>query len=313
MGTVLVTGAAGFVGSHLLELLEEQEQDHILAWLRPGTEPLVSGKRVMWLSVEMHDRDSVAAALESARPDAIYHLAGAAHVGDSWSHVTETFAGNALATHHLFDGLRKLALTPRVLLTSTAMAYAPLDRAITENDTVRPNSPYGTSKVAQEMIGKRAWEDDRIPALIARAFNHIGPRQSPSFVASSIAKQIAEIEAGHKPPVLSMGNLEPRRDIMDVRDTVRAYRAMMRTGRPGIPYNVCSGVPRSVRTLVEALLSRARVPITIEQDPARFRPNDMPLLLGDHSQLTRDTGWVPEIPLERTVEDLLNYWRSAAA
>lgn len=309
--TVLVTGAAGFVGSHLLELLERDGTDHVIAWLRPGTEPLVSGTRVMWLSVEMHDRDAVTAALESARPDAIYHLAGVPHVGDSWAHVTETFAGNVLATHQLFEGLRRLKLAPRVLITSTAFVYAPLDRAITESGTIRPNSPYGTSKVAQEMVGRRAWEDDGIPALIARAFNHIGPRQAPSFVASSIAKQIAEIEAGRKAPVLSMGNLDSRRDIMDVRDTVRAYQAMMRSARPGVPYNVCSGTPVQVRTLVDTLLKRARVPITIEQDPARFRPIDTPLVLGDHSQLTRDTGWTPQIPLEQTVDDLLNYWRGS--
>lgn len=309
MATALVTGAAGFVGSHLLERLEQDDADHIIAWLRPGTEPLLSGRRVMWLSVEMHDRDAVATALASARPDAIYHLAGVPHVGDSWAHVTETFAGNVLATHHLFDGLRRAALRPRVLITSTAFVYAPLDRAITETCTVRPNSPYGSSKVAQEMLARRAWNDDGIPALIARAFNHIGPRQSPSFVASSIARQIAEIETGRRAPVLSMGNLDSHRDIMDVRDTVRAYESMMRSATPGIPYNVCAGKPIQVRTLVETLLSRARVPITIEQDPARFRPNDTPLVLGDHSQLTRDTGWTPQIPLQQTVDDLLDYWR----
>jgi len=214
-----------------------------------------------------------------------------------------------LGTHHLFDGLRRAHLKPRVLITSTAFVYAPLDRAITETDTVRPNSPYGTSKLAQEMVATRAWADDGIPALIARSFNHVGPRQSPSFVASSIAKQIAEIEAGQKPPALSMGNLDSQRDIMDVRDTVRAYRAMMASATPGIPYNVCSGTPLPISRLVEVLKSKARVPITIAQDPSRFRPNDTPLVLGDHSRLTRDTGWQPEIPLEKTADDLLSYWR----
>ena len=310
--TTLVTGAAGFVGSHLIELLE-QDSAQIIALLRPGTEPLVSGTRVIWHGVELNDRESVAAAIKAFEPTEIYHLAGVPHVGDSWAHVHETFAGNVLGTHHLFGALRRLQLKPRVLITSTAFVYEPQDRAITEGDNVRPNSPYGTSKLAQEMVAVRAWEDDGIPALVARSFNHVGPRQSPSFVASSIAKQIAEIEAGRRPARLQMGNMESQRDIMDVRDTVRAYRAMMKSATPGIPYNVCSGTPVPIRTLVELLIARARVAITVEQDPSRLRPNDTPLVLGDHRRLTADTGWTPEIRLDKTAADLLSYWRTQVA
>jgi GDP-4-dehydro-6-deoxy-D-mannose reductase len=310
MPCVLVTGAAGFVGSHLIELLE-QDATPIVAWLRPGTEPLVSGSRVIWHSVELHDREAVADAITAFKPSEIYHLAGVPHVGDSWAHVHETFAGNVLGTHHLFGALRRLDLKPRLLITSSATVYQPINRAITEQDIVLPNSPYGTSKLAQEMVAVRAWEDDGVPSLIARAFNHVGPRQAPAFVASSIAKQIAEIEAGRRPAKLTMGNLDSERDLMDVRDTVRAYRAMMKTAKPGIPYNVCSGQAVRIRDLVELLRSKARVPIAIEQDPARFRPNDTPLVLGDHSRLTADTGWSPQIRIDQTVADLLDYWRSA--
>ena len=305
----LITGAAGFVGSHLIELLEKDSAP-IVGLLRPGTEPLASGSRVIWHAVEMQDRDSVANAIAAFPPSEIYHLAGVAHVGDSWSHVHETFAGNVLGTHHLFSALRRAHLKPRVLIASSATVYQPVNRAITEQDVILPNNPYGTSKLAQEMVAVRAWQDDGIPSLVARAFNHIGPRQAPSFVASSIAKQIAEIEAGRRPAKLQMGNLESQRDIMDVRDTVRAYRAMVKSAKPGIPYNVCSGVAAPIRSLVELLTSKARAPVTIEQDPTRFRPNDTPLVLGDHSRLTSDTGWEPKIPLEQTVADLLDYWRS---
>jgi GDP-4-dehydro-6-deoxy-D-mannose reductase len=260
----------------------------------------------------MHDRDAVHAAIKQIRPAAIYHLAGVPHVGDSWSHTYETFAGNVLATHHLFDALRREGLRPRVLVTSSATVYEPQSRAIAESDRVRPNSPYGTSKLAQEMVARRSWEDDGIPGLIARSFNHVGPRQSPAFVAPSVAKQIAEIEVGLRPPTLAMGNMASQRDIMDVRDTVRGYRALMQSAQPGVPYNVCSGTPTSIRSLVDLFISKARVKITIEQDPGRLRPNDTPLVLGDRSRIQKETGWAPEIPLEKTVDDLLTFWRDQA-
>ena len=310
-GPVLVTGAAGFVGSHLLELLEQDDTD-IVAWKRPGTDPLVPGRRGRGDTVERHDRAGGAAAVAATRPAAVYHLAGAAHVGDSWRYTRETFAGNVLASHHLYDGLRRAGLRPRVLVTLSATIYTPLDRAITEHDPVRPTSPYGTSKLAQEMLSFRAWEDDGLPALLARSFNHMGPRQAPSFVAPSIARQIALIEAGARPPVLTLGNLDPRRDLMDVRDTVRAYRAMMQSAAPGVPYNVCSGRAVAIREVVELFVAHARVPVRVEQDPALLRPNDIPLLLGDASRLRAATGWAADIPLEQTVSDLLEYWRGQA-
>ena len=156
----------------------------------------------------------------------------------------------------------------------------------------------------------RAWTIDGIPTLIARAFNHIGPRQSTAFVAASIARQIALIEAGRLEPILTMGNLEPQRDLTDVRDTVRAYRAMMATARPGVPYNVCSGRAIAIRTLVETFTHHARVDVKVVQDPALFRPNDLMHMVGSHDRLTHETGWTPTIPLEQTVQDLLEYWRT---
>ena len=149
--------------------------------------------------------------------------------------------------------------------------------------------------------------------MIARAFNHVGPRQDPSYVAPSIARQIAAIEAGEVEPVLAVGNLDPRRDLTDVRDTVNAYVAMMARATSGVPYNVASGRAIAVRDLVEAFVSRARREVKGVQDRSRFRPNDVPLLVGSHARLSADTGWHPTIPLERTIDDLLAYWRARLA
>jgi GDP-4-dehydro-6-deoxy-D-mannose reductase len=159
------------------------------------------------------------------------------------------------------------------------------------------------------MLAQQSWRDDGLQTLIARSFNHTGPGQDASYVASGIARQIARIEARLQEPILRLGNLEPKRDLTDVRDVVRAYVAMMQTASPGRPYNVCSGRHLSIRTLVETFVARAETSVAIVQDPALFRPNDLPMLVGDHRRLTTDTGWTAEIPLEHTVDDLLRYWR----
>ena len=306
-GPVLVTGAAGFVGSHLVELLLDEGAD-VVGWQRPSTRPLTSAS-LRWQTIELLDRSSVVAAIAELQPSAIYHLAGSAHVADSWQHTRETFEGNVLATHHLLQALHLAGQSPRVLVSGSATVYGPSSDPLTEDSALAPASPYATSKLAQEMVAAQAWREHGTPMLLARSFNHVGPRQTPAYVAPSIARQIAAIERGELPPVLKMGNLDPERDVMDVRDTVRAYRAMMAGAEPGVPYNVCGGRAIRIGDLVDLFRSRARVPVAIELDPARMRPSDVPRLCGSHNRLTRATAWAPTIPLEQTVDDLLAWWR----
>jgi GDP-4-dehydro-6-deoxy-D-mannose reductase len=188
------------------------------------------------------------------------------------------------------------------------MVYEAADRALREDDRLAPSSPYALSKLAQEMLG--AADDSGPPVLIARAFNHIGPRQDPWFVASGFARRIADIEAGRWAPEISVGNLQAQRDLTDVRDTVRAYRLIVEQGTAGRPYNVCTGRAIAVRDLLQMMLDRASVPIAIRTDPARYRPNDIPLLLGDPARIRDELGWTPRISLEQSVDDLLAFWRS---
>ena len=197
------------------------------------------------------------AAIAAGRPAEIYHLAGAANQGNSWDRTDESLRANALGTHHLLDALRRERVDARVLVIGSAAVYRPMQEPFDEESPIGPTSPYGVSKLAQEMTALQSFALHGQHVIVSRSFNHIGPRQSADYVASSFARQIAMIEAGQAPPVILVGNLEARRDLMDVRDTVRAYRALMRRGEPGRAYNVCSGEAHAIRELLDGLLAHS--------------------------------------------------------
>lgn len=299
----LVTGATGFAGSHLLERLL-QSHTRVIAWSHRA-QLMAGDTRITWQQVDLVDRHSVRRAVRTAQPSVIYHCAGLPHVAESWTNAARALQINALGTHHLLDAVRECVPSCTTLVVGSALVYRPAERALREDDPLGPSEPYGISKLAQETLAAHA----ETPVVLARPFNHIGPRQQPTFVTSSFARQIAEIEAGLAPPKLFVGNLDSRRDVTDVRDTVRAYVALADKGVHRHPYNVCSGTAHRIGDLLEHMLRLARIAITVEQDPERLRPSDIPLVLGDNSRLRAETGWRPEIPIERTLEDLLTWWR----
>lgn len=304
-GLALITGATGFAGGHLLERLVSQGAA-VHAWAHRKVPESNTSAAVTWTAVDLLDGAAVRDALAAARPSVIYHCAGIADLHEAWRAPARALRVNVLGTHHVLEAAQALGITPRVLVTGSAQIYRPSTAALTEDDAVGPTNPYGVSKLAQELTAAGS----PLPVLLVRPFNHAGPRQAPSYATSAFAQQIAGIEAGWREPVLHVGNLDAQRDITDVRDTVRAYQALAESGEPGRPYNVCSGRAHSMRSLLDILLSLARVRVRVEVDPARLRPSDNPIILGSHARLTRDTGWTPAIPIEQTLTDLLNYWRS---
>jgi GDP-4-dehydro-6-deoxy-D-mannose reductase len=293
---VLVTGAAGFAGSHLVEHLSSSHD--VVGWTRQ--------------TVDLLDHDRVRAAIRELRPTQLYHCAGVPHVAESWHDTVQPLEGNVLATEHLLDALRRADVRCRVLIPGSATVYAPSSEPIAETGPIAPASPYAISKLAQEQLALRAIQEDGLDVIVTRSFNHTGPRQAPAFVAPSMARQIALIEQGRLEPVIKVGNLEAQRDLTDVRDVVRAYVALMRAGTSGVVYNVASGVARSIQSILDALVSRSHVPVRVKVDPARLRPNDVPVVVGDRSRLGAATGWRPEITFDQMLDDLLSYWRGHA-
>ena len=314
---VLVTGAAGFAGRHLLALLvAEHPAPEVVGWRRPlpgGVEARTAARtpdeRTAWQEVDVLDRDAVARAVAELRPRQVYHFAGAAAVAGSWNNRVATLRTNTIGTEHLLAALQRSSPAARVLLPGSALVYRPHDGPLDENGALGPVSPYGVSKLAQEMLAAR-YAADGLAVIRTRSFTHLGPGQAPSYAASSFAQQIARIEAGSAEPTLRVGDLGALRDLLDVRDTVRAYHALMQRGVPGAIYNVCSGSAHCMRDVLAELLAQAHVPVEVRVDPARLRPSDYPLLLGDRGRVTADVGWEPRIRLDETLRDLLDDWRA---
>ena len=295
---VLVTGSKGFVGHWLADHLER------------------SGDEVVGLDTEV---DITAAGglrefVTGVAPDAVCHLAAVSSVGASWGASEATWLVNTVGTVNLLDAALACSRRPRVLLVSSSEVYgrvAPGDLPIGEDRVMAPVSPYAASKAAAEMAGIQAYLGSGLEVIRARPFNHTGPGQRQDFVVPALAGQIAAAaQAGAD--ALRTGNLEARRDISDVRDVVRAYRLLLVSGAPGEVYNVCRGEAVSIRRIAERLLALAGVDIPIAVDPDRVRPVDIPELRGDRSRIEAVTGWGPEIDLDTTLTDVLDYWRVPA-
>jgi GDP-4-dehydro-6-deoxy-D-mannose reductase len=310
-GITLVTGATGFAGRHLLDRLGERAP--VVAWHRPGGHPADRSVGQSWQAVDITRRDDVVRAVADVGPSRIFHLAGAPNVAASWQTAVSHLRVNVLGTHHLLEAVRLARIECRVLVVSSGQIYRPSDDPVTEDAPLGPSNPYALSKLAQDQLAAIEARDGGMDIVLARPFNHIGPRQEAGYAVSTFAEQIARIERGLHPPELRVGNLDARRDITDVRDVVRAYVELMNTASTGRAFNVCSGRSWSIRDLLDELLHLSTTPIRVEVDPARFRPNDVPVVQGDGTRIRTEIGWTPTIPVERTLRDTLDWWREEVA
>ena len=315
---VLITGATGFVGTHLRRYLITFTDWDIAGTFYPDPPDSDSEagapdrRREQFLGLDLRDRHATDSVLGEIRPDYIVHLAAQSHVPTAYADPWDTLENNIRGQLNLLESCLALDLKPRILIIGSGEEYGRAqaeELPLTEDHPLRPENPYSVSKVAQDVMGYQYYISYGLPIVRVRPFNHIGPEQSPRFVLSAFAKQVAEIEAGQREPVLHVGNLTPARDFTDVRDVVRAYRLLLDRGREGEVYNVASGEAHTIQSLVDSLLERATTRIEVRTDPERYRPSDIPIIYGSAVKLAQETGWRPEIPLAQTITDVLDEWR----
>ena len=312
---VLITGLTGPVGSFLADYLLTLPDVELHAFKRWRSDPRPIAHllgRVTIHEGDIEDPFAVAAAVRAAAPERVFHLAAQSYPSASWGAPVTTLRTNVEGTANLLEAVRAHAPAARVHIAGSSAQYGPVapeETPIREDRPMRPASPYGVSKVAQELLGLQYHASYGLHVVVTRSFNHVGPRQGDRCAIQTFCQQMARIEAGLQPPELLVGNLETWRDFTHVADVARALWLLLERGRPGEAYTLGSGQATRIGDIVAMVRERGRAPATLRVDPARLRPVDEPILLGDNSKLRHDTGWSPRIGMAQIVDELLAYWR----
>jgi len=310
----LITGITGFVGSHMAELLLSFgfEVHGLWRW-RSRTENVDHIKpKIHLIEGDLLDAHSLQQVMMDVRPTHIFHLAAQSFVPASWTSPAVTLEINVVGSCNLFEAIRNVKIDPLIQIACSSEEYGLVkadEIPIKETNPLRPLSPYGVSKIAMDYLGYQYFKSYGMKIVRTRGFNHTGPRRGEVFAESSFAKQIAEIEKGRREPEILVGNLEAERDYTDVRDMVRGYLLALEKGEPGEVYNICSGKAVKIKKVLDTLITFSKVKVEIKKDASRMRPSDVPILLGDNSKFVKKTGWRPKISFEKTMKDLLTYWR----
>jgi len=303
--TVLITGAEGFVGGNLFSLLKEEGFTVYGTFL-----PELRVKRENYFGCNILDFDGVSQLIKQLTPEVVFHLAAISSVGQSFREPLITFRTNIIGTLNLLDAIRLFCPDSQFFFISSCEVYGDGGSSIDESAPIALTSPYATSKYSAELIINQYRQAYDLKTVILRPFNHTGPGQRDDFILSSVARQIAEIEREKKPPVISVGNIEVIREFMDARDVVRAYCLAIEYAKSGDLFNVASGVSHSIKEALEIFKKKAKKKVKINIDKTRFRRHDIMTLLGNGGRFTKLTGFNVQIPFEKTLEDLLNYWRA---
>jgi len=316
---ILITGVTGFVGGYLAERCRVwYPQAKVFGLYNRKVPQQVSAamEHIIFLRADITQAEDMHQALARSRPDVIFHLAAQSSVSASWSDPVQALQVNALGTLRLLEAARLEHPTARLVLVGSGEQYGaiqPHENPIHEEIRLRPINPYAVSKAMQDLYGYQYFVSYGLPTVRVRSFNHFGPRQSDAFVLAGFARQIALIEAGKAEPVVMVGNLQAKRDFLPVEDVVTAYLTLAEQGQPGEVYNVGSGHARSIGEILDLLLTFAKMPIRIREDPARMRPVDIAILEADISRIQAHTDWEPTVSFEFALKEMLDYWRAVVA
>lgn len=313
---VLITGATGFVGQYMLENLASHKVDYFgtsFNNLDKNFKKFFPKAENKIFKIDLKNRDEVKKLIEKIKPEAVIHLAALASPTDSWNILEEMLTNNMLSQLNILEAVRNVNPKIKVITISSGQVYGAVSAngvPLKESNAIKPNNPYASSKVFQETLSTQYFYNYNMPTIIIRPLNHIGPRQDGNFAIPSFVKQIVDIEKGLKEPVIKVGNLDAKRDFLDVRDVCEAYYLAITKGTPGEAYNLGSGRVYRMKEILEMLISYSKVDIKVEVDKNLLRPSDMPILLADYSKFHEATGWKPRYKIEQTLKDILEYWRN---
>jgi len=316
MKNILVTGASGFVGKYFCEFIKSKSdfKIHAVVHSTKRTSQILSDQNINLVQLDLKDQKKVFEAINKIKPDYIIHLAALTSPQKSFTDPQDTLVTNITAELNILEAIRlQNLIDTKLLIISSSEIYGligPSDNPVSETTMLKPTSPYAVSKITQDYLGFQYYLTHKIKCIIVRPFNHIGPRQIDKFVISDFSKQIAEIEKGKRKPEIVVGNLNAKRDFTDVRDVVRGYYSLLKKGIPGEVYNIGSGKSYYIKDILNKLIGMSGVKISIKIDENKFKPGDVPDIICDNSKLSKATGWKPEIPLDKTLKDTLDYWRS---
>ena len=312
MKKALITGITGFAGSYLAHELLDNGYDLSGTYLSENNiKNLPESDKFRLYNVNLLDTKATQELIEKEKPDYLFHLAGLTSPRESFINPKETISTNTSAQINLLEAIKTSGLKTKILIVSSAEVYglvSELDLPINEQTQFKPTNPYAVSKLAQDFLGLQYFLSDKLHIVRVRPFNHIGPRQSPNFVVSAFAKRIVNIERGNE-RIMKVGNLDSERDFTDVEDMVRAYRLALEQGEAGEVYNLGSGKSYSISQILDMLISFSNVKIQVEVDKDLIKKSDDPKLLCDYSKFKNLTNWSPQIPIEKTLENTLDYWR----